>query len=1152
MLKSTILMNKVDKEFKPSVWAISKSNIIYFLMFIFLAFGINAYNNLPREDFPEIITSEVFISTINPGNTPEDIERFITVPLEEAVKGVSNLVDIKSTSLENYSIISLEFDEEIEIELAKQKVRDEIDSVISGEDWPTFNNVKVEPDILSMSLAEEMPILNVNIQGDYPTEQLKKYAEVLEDRIEKLDEIKEVVILGAQDEEIEVAVDIKKMTAAKVSFEDILSSIAFGNRTIAAGNIVSDGQRRTIRIIGEIENPEDLKNFVVKNEFGPVYLDDVAVINFKESEKKSYAREFTKNLVSLAVKKRSGKNLINAANKIDVIVEEVIKNEFPSDLEVVITNDMSNRIISQVDDLVNNILFGIFLVTTVLMFFLGFRNALFVGFAIPMSMFMSLMIISALGYSLNTMILFALVMGLGMLVDNGIVVVENVYRLMEKDGLSRLEAAKLGISEIAYPIIVSTATTVLAFVPLGLWPGTIGQFMIYLPITLSIVLGSSLFVAIFFNSMLVSKFMSIDEKNLSKKDLVRLTYFLSGIGLLLFIIGGNARGFGTLFIVINIFFWLYSYYLKSIALKFRTIFLGWLEIKYEKFLRFALKGWRAFAFLFGTILLLFLTIILVGIAGPKIEFFPDNEPNQIIVYAEYPQGTDIEKTNNITKKLENEVLQVVDDKKYFDGNKNFMIESMLAQVGEGAGNQQNDFGSQADMPQKAKITVTLREFKYRNGFSSEDLRSDVQKKLSGKYPGLAVSVEKDENGPPAGYPVNIEISGKNYLELIQTAEEMRIFINDQKIAGIEELKIDVNKNKPSIQIEVDRQKAGELGINPSQIGLVLRRSLFGEKAGIYKKDGEDYDINVRFNKEDRYDKSLLFNQNVIFKNMNNGQLVEVPIASLIKSENIETYSAIKHRNLTRVVTLYSSIFAGYNAKEIVDQIKFQLDGFETSENIKYKFTGEIEEQDKNQDFLNTALIMALMLILLLLVFQFNSIVKPLIIILSIFLSFIGVFLGLIIFDMTFVIIMTMLGIISLAGIVVNNSVVLIDYTQLLLDRKKANLNIEKDSMLPKNEIYESIVKGGKARLRPVILTAITTILGLIPLAIGLNIDLMNLFVNGNPNVYIGGDNVIFWGPLAWTVIFGLTFATFLTLIIVPVTFYISKRLALKIRSFKLN
>ena len=1145
-------MNKVDKEFKPSVWAISKSNIIYFLMFIFLAFGINAYNTLPREDFPEIITSEVFISTINPGNTPEDIERFITVPLEEAVKGVSNLVDIKSTSLENYSIISLEFDEEIDIELAKQKVRDQIDSVISGEDWPTFNNVKVEPDILSMSLAEEMPILNVNIQGDYPTEQLKTYAEILEDRIEKLDEIKEVDILGAQDEEIEVAVDIKKMTASKVSFEDILSAIAYGNRTIAAGNIVSDGKRRTLIIMGEIESPDDLKNFVIKNEFGPVYLEDIAEINFKESEKKSYAREFAKNLVSLAVKKRSGKNLINAANKIDVIVDEVIKNEFPSDLEVVITNDMSNRIISQVDDLVNNILFGIFLVTTVLMFFLGFRNALFVGFAIPMSMFMSLMIISALGYSLNTMILFALVMGLGMLVDNGIVVVENVYRLMEKEGMSKIEAAKLGISEIAYPIIVSTATTVLAFVPLGLWPGTIGQFMIYLPITLSIVLGSSLFVAIFFNSMLVSKFMSIDEKNLSKKDLIRLTYFLSGIGLFLFIIGGSARGFGTLFIFINIFFWLYSYYIKSLALRFRTIFLGWLEDKYERFLRFALTGWRAFAFLFGTILLLFLTMILVGIAGPKIEFFPDNEPNQIIIYAEYPQGTDIKKTNAITKEIESEVLEVINNKKYFEGSKNFMIESMLAQVGEGAGNQQNDFGSQADMPQKSKITVTLREFKYRNGFSSEDLRSDVQRKLSGKYPGLAVSVEKDDNGPPAGYPVNIEITGKDYLELIRTAEEMRIFINDQKIAGIEELKIDVNKNKPSIQIEVDREKAGELGINPSQIGLVLRRSLFGEKAGIYKKDGEDYDINVRFNETDRYDKSLLYNQNVIFKNMNNGQLVEVPIASLIKSENVETYSAIKHRNLTRVVTLYSSIFAGYNAKEIVDQIKFQLDGFEISENVKYKFTGEIEEQDKNQDFLNTALIMALMLILLLLVFQFNSIVKPLIIILSIFLSFIGVFLGLIIFDMTFVIIMTMLGIISLAGIVVNNSVVLIDYTQLLLDRKKAKLNLEKDNMLPKNEIFESIVKGGKARLRPVILTAITTILGLIPLAIGLNIDLMSLFSTGDPNIYIGGDNVIFWGPLAWTVIFGLTFATFLTLIIVPVTFYLSKRLALKIRSFKLS
>ena len=381
---------------------------------------------------------------------------------------------------------------------------------------------------------------------------------------------------------------------------------------------------------------------------------------------------------------------------------------------------------------------------------------------------------------------------------------------------------------------------------------------------------------------------------------------------------------------------------------------------------------------------------------------------------------------------------------------------------------------------------------------------------------------------------------------------MRIFINNQKISGIEELKIDVNKSKPSLEIEVDRQKAGELGINPSQIGLVLRRSLFGEKAGIFKKDGEDYDINVRFKNEDRYDRSLLFNQNIIFRDMSDGQVKEIPVASLIKTKNVETYSAIKHRNLSRVVTLYSSILAGYNAKEIVDQIKFQLDGFDISEDVNFKFTGEIEEQDKNQEFLNTALLMALMLILLLLVFQFNSIVKPLIIILSIFLSFIGVFLGLIIFNMTFVIIMTMLGIISLAGIVVNNSVVLIDYTQLLLDRKKEELNVEKDNMLSKDQIFEAIVSGGKARLRPVILTAITTILGLIPLAIGLNIDLMSLFSSGNPNIYVGGDNVIFWGPLAWTVIFGLTFATFLTLVIVPVTFYLSKRAALKIREFKLN
>ena len=1144
--------NASEKDFLFSTWAITHKTIIYVIMAIFLFLGISSYFTMPRENFPEIKQTNVFLSAAYPGNTAEDVERLITNPLEDAVKGISNLVEITSTSQENYSIIKLEFDESITVESAKQQVKDNIDAVISSEDWPTFNNAKIEPNVFDLNFSEEMPILNVNIKGDYPTEKLKEIAEILQEKIERLDEVKEVDIRGAQDKEIEVAVDIQKMKASKISFDDIINSIARENTTVAAGNIVCSVLLRTLRVFGEIENPEDLGSFVVKNDNGTVFLKDVAQISFKEKEKTTYAREFGENVVMLDVKKRAGKNLIEAVNKIVEMVTYSKENIFSNSLEISISNDQSMLTINQVNDLVNNILFGVLLVVTVLMFFLGFRNALFVGFAIPMSMFMSLMILQALGYTLNTMVLFALVMGLGMLVDNGIVVVENVYRLMEKEGMSRIEAAKKGVAEIAYPIIVSTATTIAAFIPLGMWPGTMGEFMIYFPITLSIVLGSSLIVAIFFNSMLVSRFMEIEERTITLKGLIRLTYTMGGFGLLLVFAGGVWSGFGTLLICVVGLVWLYKYYIKKWAAFFQFQFLVALENRYEKVLAFAMRGWRAYAFLGGTVLLLMLTFVIVGIASPKVEFFPDNQPNQIIVYIEYPQGTDIEKTNGITKKIEKDVFSVINDPLYLKNGYNYMVESVVSQVGAGAGNPETDSGSEADMPHKAKITATMREFKFREGQSSEELRQKIQTQLNGKFPGVSVSVEKDANGPPSGYPVNIEVTGLHYDELIVTAENIRAFINSQNINGIEELKIDVNRNKPGMRIEIDREKAGALGLTAGQIGRQLRRSLFGEKASVYKSGGEDYDINVRFQGQDRYDASALFNQNITFRDQASGKIKEIPVASVVSQQNIVSYSAIKHRGLKRVVTVYSSILPGYNAVEIVNQLKVRLKDFtELPKDVNYSFTGEIEKQDENMAFLSKALALALMLIMLLLVFQFNSISKPAIILLSIFLSFIGVFLGLVIFNMTFVIIMTMMGIISLAGIVVNNSVVLLDYTQLLLDRRRKNNGLTSEQLLPKEEIFQAVVNGGKARLRPVLLTAITTILGLIPLAIGLNINFFSLFMEGDPQIYIGGDNVIFWGPLAWTVIFGLTFATFLTLIIVPVTFYLSKRAAIKIKSLTL-
>lgn len=1142
----------INKEFGLSSWAINNKTTIYVMMAIILFLGISAYFSMPRENFPEIKETKIYVSSVFPGNTAEDIEKFITTPLEDKLKTLSNVVKINSTSQEDVSSIVIEFDEDIDVEFAKQKVKDEIETETSGEDWPIFNGAKVEPNVFALSMSEEIPILNINISGDYPIGKLKEYGEYLEDEIENLPEIKKVDIRGAQIREVEVAVDIYKMMAAKVSFNDVIGAINNGNITMSAGNLIASGQRRTIRVIGEITDPSDLENFVVKSDNGsPIYLKNIAAVYFKEKERTTYAREFGNPVVMLDVKKRVGKNMVAAAEKIKVIVEKAKKDIFPSNLKVTIANDQSSKTIGQVDDLVNNILFGIILVVTVLMFFLGFKNALFVGFAIPMSMFMSLMILNYLGYTMNTMILFGLIMGLGMLVDNGIVVVENVYRLMDEEGIPRIEAAKRGISEIAIPIIISTATTIAAFIPLGLWPGVMGEFMIYLPITLSVVLGSSLFVAIFFNSVMVSQFMTIEDNDMPLKKIITLSIFITGIGFLILLFGGVYKALGSVMIFTAIMLWVYRFGLRKIANRFQTNTIPKWERIYEKILRGALKGYMPYVLSIGTVFLLIISFsgfgYSIGTQRTKIEFFPDNTPNQIIVYVEYPQGTDIEKTNIITKEIEDRVYGILDDAEYTDGVYNFLIESVVSQVGEGAGNPQTDGGSTAEMPNRGKITASMREYKYRRGADSELLRQKVQEALVGIFPGVLISVEKDANGPPAGAPINIEIEGPDYAELILVAEKMREFINTKNIAGIDELKIDVNKSKPSVQVEIDRQKAGELGVSAGQVGQILRNSIFGSKAGIYKENGDDYDIYVRFNKEDRYSTSALFDQNIIFRDAASGKIKEIPISVIATQKNSSGFSAIKHKDSKRVVTVYSALAPGYtDAGAIVSNIRDEMKNFaKLPSDIKIDYTGQIEEQEKQMSFLLGAFFSGLGLIFLILIFQFNSVSKPAIIMLAIFLSLIGVFGGIVITGSAFVIMMTMMGIISLAGIVVNNGVVLLDYTQLLIDRKMIAKGMDDNDLLTADNVKESIIEGGRARLRPVLLTAITTILGLIPLAIGFNINFFTLFSEFNPNIYFGGDNVMFWGPLAWTVIYGLIVATFLTLVIVPILFFITHKIKLK-------
>ncbi|WP_282133896.1 efflux RND transporter permease subunit [Seonamhaeicola maritimus] len=1165
-------MSKLYKEFKPSSWAINNKTVIYVIVAIFLFMGISAYFSLPRESFPEVKETKIYISTPYPGNTAEDIEKLIVDPLEDRVKNISNVTEVLSTSQEDYGMIIVEFDENITVETARQKVKDEVDSEKASEDWPTFNGAKVEPNVFDLNLSEELPILNINITGDYPVDKLKEFAEILQDEIEDLEEIKAADIRGAQEKEVEIAVDIYKMMAAKVSFNDIISAIQNGNMTMSGGNLIASGQRRTVRVIGEIDNPRQLENFVVKSDKGAVYLRDVATVSFIDEDHTTFARDFGKNVVMLDVKKRSGKNMVAAAEAIYKIIENSQEtNHIPKDIKITAANDQSQITLNQVDDLVNNIIFGIILVTTVLMFFLGFRNALFVGFAIPMSMVMAFMIVQLLGYTMNTMILFGLIMGLGMLVDNGIVLVENVYRLMEEEGMSRIEAAKKGIGEIAMPIIISTLTTVAAFIPLGMWPGMMGEFMIYFPITLSIVLGSSLFVAVFINSVMVSQFMKLEEETMPIKSLIKTTVVLVVLGLFIYFVGGRLRGLGSLLIFSAALLWGYKYIIKNLTYTFKDQFLPRLENWYERRLRNALKGRMPYVYIGATIFILIISFVAFGISVDQkrtnIEFFPDNTPKQIMVYIEYPEGTAIEKTNEITKSIENRVYEVIRSDKYSNSNddsKNFLVESVVSQVGEGAGNPFTDGGSAAEMPNRSKITATMREFKFRrdadnNIIDSEELRKDIQNALKGIYPGVSVSVEKDPVGPPAGYPINIEIEGQDYNQLISVAENIKKFIDSKNVPGIDQLKIDVNRGKPVTRVDIDREKAGELGVSAGQVGQQLRNSIFGAKAGVYKKEGEDYDINVRFNEDLRYNTSALFNQNIIFRDQASGQIKEVPISAVARQVNTSSFSSIKHRDYKRVVTVYSALAPGFiDANVVVDQIKAEMESYnntygELPSDIKVDYTGQLEEQAKEQAFLNKALLIGLGLIMLILIFQFGSISKPSIIMAAIFLSFAGVFLGLVFTGWSFVIMMTMMGIISLAGIVVNNGVVLLDYTQLLIDRKRATMEgVDVTERLPVEDIKEAIIKGGKARLRPVLLTAITTVFGLIPLAIGFNIDFFSLFNNFNPNIYIGGDNVIFWGPLAWTVIFGLLFATFLTLIIVPVLFFLVNKLKRKIFLKKLK
>jgi len=1125
-------MDKVLKEFKLSSWSINNKMTVFVLIAAIFLSGIFSYKSMPREAFPEIVIPEVYIATPYPGNSALDIEKLITRPLEKEINGISGVNDIVSTSIEGFSTIQVTFDFSVTPDEALRKVKDKVDTAMSDKDFPT--DLPADPTVQELNFAELMPIMNINLSGDFSMDQLKKYAEYLEDEIETVPEISKVDIRGIQDKEMEISIDLYRMQTSKISFYDIATAIQNENMTVSGGDLLEDGIRRNVRVIGEFRSSKEIEDIIVKQENGNiVYLRDIAEVNFKEQEKQSYAREFSQPVVMLDVTKRGGENLINASTQIDVIIADAKKNILPSNLYVSKTNDMTNDTKTMVADLENSIILGVILVVLVLLFFLGVRNALFVGVAIPLSMFISFIILNFLGVTLNMMVLFSLVLALGMLVDNGIVVVENVYRLLDK-GYSKIDAAKYGVGEVAMPIIASTATTLAAFLPLAFWPGMMGEFMRFLPVTLIIVLGSSLFVALIINPMLTSVYMKIKEDEVDFKSILKKSIILFVIGAL-FIVGGltlqikGLNAIGLLLIVAGMLRVINTIWLTPATLWFQNKLLPKMESLYEKNLKFALSGKRPRYFFLGTFGLLIVSIILFAIFPPKTLFFPETPPKQVYVYVEYPIGTDIEVTNKLSYDIEDKIQDYLT--KYEVDGSNFLITSVIGQVGEGTSdpNQGQQGGT---TPNKARITIDFVKFIERGGIDTNDVLIEIRELLQG-FPGVNITVDRPADGPPAGAPINIEIAGDDYEELIQTAENMRLFINEANILGIEDLKLDVEQGKPELPVVIDRQKARRLNVSTGQIGDALRTSLFGKEISTFKDGEDDYPINLRLMDKYRYNKDALLNQKITFRDQSTGKILQVPISAVAHTETSSTFSAVKRKDLDRVITLFSNVIENYNATEINIQIQEELKNFNLPTGIAVSFTGEQEQQAEEMAFLSQALLIALVLIFLILVGQFNSTSTPIIISLSVLLSLIGVLLGLIIFRMEFVVMMTMIGIISLAGIVVNNAIVLIDYTYLIMKRKRLEQGLP-DDVFTQDLIYESIIEGGKTRLRPVLLTAITTILGLLPLAIGINVNFMTLFTEFNPQFYIGGENVAFWGPMSWAVIFGLAFATFLTLIIVPI------------------
>lgn len=1083
--------------------SIDNRTSVFILVFIIIIAGTVSYVTLPRESSPDVQIPLVIVSAPYFGVSPEDIESLITQPLEKELNTITDVKKIQSSSYEGYSIIQLEFEIGYDIDEAIQKVREKVDKA-----EPELPEDLDKPIITEINISE-FPILYFTIAGDIGLVKLKDIAEDMKDDIENIDGVLEVGISGGLEREVKVNVDINKLLHFNVTFDDIISAIANENRTIPSGTIDINDESFLIRVPGEFDEPYIISDLIIKSENGyPIYLKDVAQVNYDFKEQSTYSRLNGVEGISVSVSKRIGANIIDIADEVKLIISEY-EQKLGGNVNFTVTVDQSKDIRRSVKNLENNIFSGLVLVLIVLFTLLGVRNAFFVAIAIPLSMLISFVILSLFGITLNFIVLFSLILALGMLVDNAIVIIENIYKFLE-EGKPLIEAAKEGAKEVAWPITTSTLTTLTAFAPMLFWPDIIGDFMKYLPITLIVTLSSSLFVALVINPVFASVYMKLETEESRKSFLGRITAFFNGALLeksiaayekILRNVIGNDREKDKPISFRNIL----GIVLTFLLLFFVIMLVGIPEVPNYLVFIFSVIAGLGILLVFknprlrvisSTFLLLILIMLIYFEFDHGVELFPETDPPTVRITVEAPVGTNLDMSDKIVRKVEEKLTP------FLEGD----VKDVVVTIGLAT----DDFGGSQQTEDKSQITIQYVDYEDREK-SSIITTEEIRKAIFG-IAGAEIEISKQAEGPPVGAPVSVEIIGEDYKILGDISEKVKAIIDT--IPGIVDLQDNYESGRPEVRVEINRERASLYNLSTTQIANTVRTAVNGYEASTYRVNEDEYDITVRLKEDQRASVDALENLKINF--MDKGKLISLPLNSVADIIYGSGPGAIKRKNLDRVITVSSNVEPDFNDTEVLNNVKKALSNFNLPDGYKFNFTGQNEEQEKSAAFLSKAFLIAILGIFLILVIQFNSLSQPLIIMAAVMISLIGVFIGLTAFAMPFGIIMTGIGIISLAGVVVNNNIVLIDYINIL----------RKNGATP----AEAAIGSGIRRFRPVTLTAITTILGLIPLTFGFGFDLSTFSFES------GGTEAAFWKQMGVAVIFGLMFGTILTLIIVPVIY----------------